>query len=67
MRLRRWLLLLAPVVLLVGCDHATKYVAKAELERRPPHAVVGKLLDLRYAENTDVASNLLRWTSRTST
>jgi signal peptidase II len=59
--LRRCLLVLAPLVTMVGCDHATKYLAKAELERQPPHEVLGSLLDLRYTENTDVAFNLLRW------
>jgi signal peptidase II len=46
---------------LVGCDHVTKHVAKSQLQDRPPHGVIGRLLDLRYVENTDVAFNLLRW------
>jgi signal peptidase II len=47
--------------LLVGCDHATKYLAKAELEHQSSRHVVGSLLELRYVENTDVAFNMLRW------
>jgi signal peptidase II len=60
-RLWRRILALAPLAALVGCDHATKYVAKAELEHQPPRLLLGRLLDLRYAENTDVAFNALRW------
>jgi signal peptidase II len=36
-------------------------VAKSQLEGRAPHQVISFVLDLRYAENTDVAFNLLRW------
>jgi len=57
----RSLLLLGALATLVGCDHATKYVAKAGLEGQGHHPVIGSLLDLRYTENTDVAFNLLRW------
>src|SRR5436190_2580966 len=57
----RWrlgsLALLGP---LVGCDHATKWAAKGVLEDQPPR-LLGWVLELRYAENTDVAFNLLRW------
>lgn len=45
---------------LVGCDHVTKHVAKADLEGHPPKRMLGSLLDLRYVENTDVAFNLMR-------
>jgi signal peptidase II len=44
---------------LVGCDHATKYVAKAELEQQPAQALLEPVLSLRYVENTDIAFNLL--------
>jgi signal peptidase II len=58
----RWrlasLALLAP---LVGCDHATKWAAKGALQDQPPRHLLGRVLELRYAENTDVAFNLLRW------
>jgi signal peptidase II len=60
-RRARWLLVLAPLAALVGCDHATKHVAKAQLEHQPPHQLLGSVLDLRYTENTDVAFNLLRF------
>src|SRR5947209_19805607 len=63
--LRRWatrgLSIALPVATLVGCDHATKFAAKAALEDRPPTHLLASLLDLRYVENTDVAFNLLRF------
>lgn len=46
---------------LVGCDHATKGVAKAELESGGAYELIRGLLSLRYVENTDIAFNLLRW------
>jgi signal peptidase II len=58
----RWRLgSLALVLPLVGCDHATKWAAKGALEDQPPRQLLGRVLELRYAENTDVAFNLLRW------
>jgi len=52
--------LLIALTLLVGCDHATKFAAKAELEGHAPRSLIRGLLGLRYTENTDVAFNLLR-------
>jgi signal peptidase II len=52
---------LAWLTLLVGCDHVTKVAAKAELEGQHPRDLVRGVLDLQYAENRDVAFNLLRW------
>jgi len=52
--------LLGLLVVLVGCDHVTKSVAKAKLEGEPPRDLVHGVLDLQYAENTDVAFNVLR-------
>ena len=49
------------LLLLVGCDHATKGVAKAELESGGAREVIGGVVSLRYVENTDVAFSLLRW------
>jgi signal peptidase II len=49
------------LALLVGCDHGTKFIAKAELEGQHPHDLIHGVLDLQYAENRDVAFNLLRW------
>jgi len=46
--------------LLVGCDHATKGVAKAHLEGARPVRVIQGILDFDYVENTDIAFNLLR-------
>jgi signal peptidase II len=54
------LTLLFSLMLLVGCDHGTKYVAKAALEAHPPHTLIRGVLDLQYVENTDVGFNLLR-------
>ena len=59
-RLLSLLALLASTAALVGCDHVTKYAAKAELEHAPPRVLIASVLDLRYAENTDVAFNALR-------
>ena len=52
------LLLVAP---LVGCDHVTKWAAKGALEDQPPRQLLGRVLELQYAENRDIAFNLLRW------
>jgi len=51
--------LIFALTLLVGCDHATKRVAKGELEGQAPHSVIRGVLDLQYVENTDVAFNVL--------
>jgi signal peptidase II len=50
---------------LVGCDHATKGVASAELGAGSVRELVRGVVDLRYVENTDVAFNLLRWVPET--
>ena len=55
--------LLAATFLLVGCDHVTKRVAKAELENGPPHTLAAGILELNYTENTDSGFGLLRWVS----
>ena len=57
----RWVWALTSLTALVGCDHATKYIAKAELEYHPPKDLIRSVLDLRYVENTDVGFNLLHW------
>jgi signal peptidase II len=54
------LAVLCSLILLVGCDHGTKYVAKAALEGSRPHTLIRGVLDLQYVENTDVGFNLLR-------
>lgn len=46
---------------LVGCDHATKQAAKLTLENGDVVPVVEGVLNLRYAENHDIAFNLLSW------
>jgi len=60
-RLASRLLILALLLLLVGCDHASKGVAKAELETGGARELIRGFVSLRYVENTDVAFNLLRW------
>jgi signal peptidase II len=44
---------------IVGCDHATKFVAKVSLEGEAPRALITGVLDLRYTENRDTAFSLL--------
>jgi signal peptidase II len=64
---RRTLALVACVAGLVGCDHATKEVAQSSLYDRPPLAIVPGLLDVRYAENRDIAfDGLARLSLRSS-
>ncbi len=60
-RLASRLLILVLLLLLVSCDHASKGVAKAELESGGAREVISGLVSLRYVENTDIAFNLLRW------
>lgn len=60
-RLANRLLILVLLLLLVSCDHASKGVAKAELEAGGALEVVRGVVSLRYVENTDMAFNLLRW------
>jgi signal peptidase II len=49
------------VIALAGCDHATKYIAKAELENAPSKQLIGNILELNYVENRDTGFGLLRW------
>jgi signal peptidase II len=56
----RLLFLITSLLLLVGCDHATKHWAKSTLEAAPPVQVVRGVLDLRYSANDDMAFSLLR-------
>jgi signal peptidase II len=58
---RGFLAALVLLVGLVGCDHVTKDLARARLSDGTVTPVMGTLFDLRYAENRDVAFNLLRW------
>ncbi|HEY2511073.1 MAG TPA: signal peptidase II [Polyangiaceae bacterium] len=60
-------LLLALLLGMVGCDHATKVGAKAALEGKAPLDLVRGVLDLRYAENRDTAFSLtngLHWAGK---
>jgi len=53
------------LLFLVGCDHATKGVASAQLGGGGILELIRGAVDLRYVENTDVAFNLLRWVPET--
>jgi signal peptidase II len=64
-RLVSRLVIVLVLLLLVGCDHASKGVAKAELETGGARELIRGLVSLRYVENTDVAFNLLRWVPET--
>ena len=54
------LLMLLFVVLLVGCDRVTKEAAVEQLSDGTVVQVVDRAFDLRYAENREIAFNLLR-------
>ena len=57
----RRVVIASALLVLVGCDHVTKYAAKSHLEGAPAREVIAGMLNLQYVENTDVAFNLLRW------
>jgi signal peptidase II len=52
--------LMALVLVLVGCDHATKLAAESALASRAPVTVVPGVVNLVYAENHDTAFSLFR-------
>jgi signal peptidase II len=54
------LVLLTAAVLLVGCDHATKHLAKQRLEHQGPAELLPRVFDLSYVENPDTGFGLLR-------
>lgn len=57
-------MLMSLLVFLVGCDHATKVVAKGELGAGRVIPLVRGWLDLRYVENFDTAFSLTHgWSS----
>jgi len=58
--LRLRVAIVTAAVLLVGCDHGSKYVAKATLEDGPPRILMHGILDLDYLENRDSGFGLLR-------
>jgi signal peptidase II len=60
-RLAHFVLLGSLVLGLVGCDHATKRVARDRLASGPPRVVVPDRLELRYVENRGTAFSLERW------
>jgi signal peptidase II len=47
------------VLLLLGCDHGSKHVAKSSLAGQPPRTLIARVLDLSYTENTDSGFGLL--------
>jgi signal peptidase II len=44
---------------LIGCDHASKHVAKTVFEGQPPMSLISGVLDLTYTENRGIAFSLL--------
>lgn len=60
LRIRHKLAMLLFVVLLVGCDRVTKEAAVEQLRDGTVVNVVDRTFDLRYAENREIAFNLLR-------
>jgi signal peptidase II len=64
-RLGAKLAVIGSLLFLVGCDHATKGVASAELGSGNVRELISGVMDLRYVENTDVAFNLLNWVPET--
>jgi signal peptidase II len=44
---------------LFGCDHATKALAEGVLQRQAPLSLVPGVIELRYAENHDIAFSAL--------
>jgi signal peptidase II len=60
-KLRAHLSILVSLCFLVGCDHATKGLAKQELDGGSARELIRGVVDFRYVENTDIAFNLLRW------
>lgn len=57
--LRVRLVVVIAAVLLVGCDHGSKLVAKEALQYRAPHRLVSGIFDLDYVENRDTGFGLL--------
>jgi signal peptidase II len=64
-RLKAQLSIFVSLSFLVGCDHATKGLAKGELDGGSTRELIRGVVDLRYVENTDIAFNLLRWVPET--
>jgi signal peptidase II len=54
------LIMIVAAVLLVGCDHGTKIIAKGALEHRAPRVLLRGVFDLAYVENRDTGFGLLR-------
>ena len=52
--------LVLSAILLIGCDHGSKHVAKTSLAGGPPHTLIARVLDLAYTENNDSGFGLLR-------
>lgn len=58
MRVRPWtVLVIAALVGLVGCDHATKYAAESSLRGEAPRSVIDGAVALEYHQNPGVAFN----------
>lgn len=55
----RWLVFLAFVLAITGCDHATKLMAASTLPEGEKLSVISGVLSLEQARNTDSAFSLL--------
>jgi signal peptidase II len=53
------LVVVIAAVLLVGCDHGSKLIAKGGLQHRAPRELVSGVFDLDYVENRDTGFGLL--------
>jgi signal peptidase II len=56
---RLQLAILATVLLLVGCDHGAKHLAKRDLQGQGPRPLISGIFDLSYTENWDSGFGLL--------
>lgn len=58
MRIRLWtVLVVAGLLFLVGCDHATKYAAETRLRDEPAQPIIRGAVALEYHQNHGVAFN----------
>jgi signal peptidase II len=58
MRIRPWTaVVVAALLFLVGCDHATKYAAESKLRDQPAQPLIHNAVALEYHQNHGVAFN----------
>ena len=59
MRILKKVLAVLFLLSLIGCDHASKHVAKSVFEGQQPMSLISGVLDLTYSENRGIAFSLL--------